>query len=257
MILVLLLGCFSAPEPDVGAPSGGEEGHTGGVNGDTGEDSGGSEPSLEGRTYLLDFGAARVTEPESLGSLISSEFGGMIVYASVTEVTATTFVMVDALGREGEQNTQEYCDPTIEFPIADFAAAPHFRIEGGSEVVLPLAGAALTFLDMVIEGDFAADLSSFDGGSFTGILDSRSLDEAFFDGELGAFCNTARSLGVNCEECSGSKPGEYCLPVAIDSVSAALAPLTIVPIEGTNCDGCVAGVPDDVSETCEPDPTAP
>lgn len=217
-----------------------------------------TEPAaLEGLTYLLDFRGARFTEPPGIGSLIAAEFGNLVLYASITDVSATTFVMVDALGREDEENTQEYCDPTIEFPTADFTESPHFRIEGGAALVLNLGAVPLTVLDMVIEGDFAADLSYFGGGTFTGIVDTRPLDEAFFDGELGTFCTTLASLGVSCEECSGGEPGEYCVPVAIDSVTAALAPLSVVTIEGTDCLGCVVGVPDDVSETCEPDPRAP
>lgn len=212
---------------------------------------------LEGRAYLLDLGGARVTEPPGIGSLIASELGNVVLYASITEVTATTFVMVDALGREDEANTQEYCDPTIEFPAADFAESPHFRIERSSELVIDLGGVPLTVSDMVIEGDFAADLSYFGGGSFTGILDTRSIDDVFFDGELGAVCTTLRSLGVTCEECTGSQPGEYCVPVAIDSVTADLAPLSVVAIEGTDCYGCGAGVPEDVSETCETEPPGP
>lgn len=214
-----------------------------------------ADPSLlVGTSYLLNLKDARVTEPPGIGSLISSELGNVSIYVGITEMADPKIKMIGALGREDVENTQEYCDPSIDFPEADFSAAPHFEIGGEGATTITVADVSVTIDNLRIAGDFAADLTYFGGGVLEGTIDTRPLDDAFFDGEEGSICTTAGSLGVTCEECGGDAPGLFCLSLKADSIQADLAPLELMVIEGTDCLGCLTGAPADASETCEQEP---
>jgi hypothetical protein len=209
---------------------------------------------LQGKTYLLDLQHARVTEPPGIGPLIAGELGGVSIFVGVTDVTPPNISMIGALGREDAENTQEYCDPSIDFPVADFSGTPHFEIGGEGSTTITVADVTVEIQSLRIAGDFSSDASYFGGGVLEGSIDTRPLDSLLDDsGEPGAICNTATSLGVTCEECGGDNPGPYCLSLKVDSITATEAPLELVAIEGSDCAGCLEGVPADTSKTCEPD----
>ena len=212
--------------------------------------------TLQGRTYLLNLADARITEPPGIGALLSSELDGVSIYTGITDVTATTITVIGGLGREDAATpTQEYCDPTIDFPVADFTASPHFEISGDGATPITVAGTTVYIENLNISGDFASDLSYFGGGVLAGTIDTRPLDFEFGD-EVGFICDTAAALGVVCAPCGDGEP--FCLSLVADSIDAQLvADLELVVIDGNNCVGCVEGPPPDASDICDEDPAAP
>jgi len=207
---------------------------------------------LAGKTYLLDLQNARVTEPPGIGPLIAAELGGVSIFVGVTDVSPPNITMIGALGREDVDNTQEYCDPSIEFPVADFSGTPHFEIGGEGKTTISVADITVEIQNLRIAGDFASDATYFGGGVLEGTIDTRPLDSLLDDsGEAGAICNTASSLGVTCVPCSDNEP--YCLSLKVDSITATEAALELVEIKGSDCAGCLEGVPADTSEECLPD----
>lgn len=214
--------------------------------------------TLQGRTYLLNLADARITEPPGIGALLSSELDGVAIYTGITDVDATakTITVVGGLGRDGAATpTQEYCDPTIDFPVADFSGSPHFEISGEGATPITVAGTTVYIENLNISGDFAADLSYFGGGVLAGTIDTRPLDFEFGD-EVGFICNTAAALGVVCAPCGDGEP--FCLSLVADSIDAQLvADLELVVIDGNNCEGCVEGPPADATAECIEDPDAP
>ncbi len=77
----------------------------------------------------------------------------------------------------------------------------------------------------------------------------------FGDGEEGFICRTASALGVVCECCSDGE--DFCLPLVADSITAPLVDMSVVAIDGTDCEGCLDGPPPDASAECPIDPDAP
>lgn len=213
--------------------------------------------TLQGRTYLLNLADARITEPPGIGALLSSELDGVSIYTGIIDVTDTEITVIGGLGREGAPTpTQEYCDPTIDFPTADFTGSPHFEISGEGATPITVAGTTVYIEDLRIAGDFASDLSYFGGGVLEGTIDTRPLDVEFGDGEEGFICKTASALGVVCDPCSDGLA--FCLSLVADSIDAQVVDgLELVAIDGNNCMGCVEGPPPDVSDVCEQDPAAP
>ncbi len=209
---------------------------------------------LVGKTYLLNLKDARVTEPAGIGSLISSELDNVSIYVGITDLDEPQITMIGALGREDVEYTQEYCEPSIDFPVADFSGTPHFEIGGDGATTITVADVEVIIDNLRIAGDFASDLSYFGGGVLEGSIDTRPLDVALMDGEEGQICETASGLGVICVECGPENPGAFCLTLKADSITADAAPLELLQIDGADCAGCLAGPPADTSETCEPDP---
>ena len=142
--------------------------------------------------------------------------------------------------------------PSIDFPVADFSETPHFEIGGEGKTTISVADITVEIQNLRIAGDFASDASYFGGGVLEGTIDTRPLDSLLDDsGEAGAICNTAESLGVTCVPCSDNEP--YCLSLKVDSITATEAPLELVEIKGSDCAGCLEGVPADTSAECAPD----
>ncbi len=214
------------------------------------------ESVLQGKTYLLDLENARVTEPPGIGALIAGELGGVSIYVGVTDLAEDQITVIGALGREDVENTQEYCDPSIDFPVADFSESPHFEIGGEGKTSITVADVTVEIQNLRIAGDFSADASYFGGGVLEGTIDTRPLDSLLDDsGEPGAICETATSLGVTCVPCTDNEP--YCLSLKVDSITATEAPLELMEIKGTDCAGCLVGPPADASAECLPDEAPP
>ena len=221
--------------------------------------------SLQGKSYLLDLVDARITEPAGIGALLATQLDGVDIYIGVTDVNDAEIKMIGALGRADVESTQEYCDPSIDFPAADFTAAPYFDISGEGDTNISVAGVTVAIQNLHISGDFSADGSYFGGGVLQGTIDTRPLDPLLDDsGEAGAICETATSFGVTCQPCSDGEP--YCLSLKADSINAMSAPLELVPILGNNCTGCMTWTPEEAAaasmdptlsgEECVEDPNA-
>lgn len=205
--------------------------------------------AINGRTYLLDLGTATVTDPPGVTDILKSQLDVGIL-TGVTVLENGDLSILGALENDDTSGVtdQNYCDPAIVFPDADFSASPYFVI-AGSSVTFDIQGYAVELLDLEITGTFAADGSYFGGGTLAGTADTRAFDDLAGGGE-GAVCDLVSAFMVECEPCASD--GEpFCLSIKARDIRAELEEdVTLVPIVGTDCAGCSAGVPADYSETC-------
>lgn len=202
--------------------------------------------TLVGRTYVLDLQNARIVEPDGIGSVLTSYLTQDIL-VGVETVSDTKIQMVGAIGAEdASPPRQEFCDPTIPFPEADFDESPFFVI-GPEDTTLSVAGYSITIGELEISGTFAADASYFGGGTLSGTIDTRPLDGLVSDtGEPGAVCALATNFGAECEPCPND--GEaYCLTLVADQIVAEeISGTTLQQVEGNNCTGCETWTQDTV-----------
>lgn len=193
--------------------------------------------TLTGRTYELALGDARIVEPENVGELLKQYLDVSILVGVDAYVPDTAKLeMLGALGKEGaEPADQDFCNPSIEFPDADFSAQPHFVIGSSGVTPITVAGITVEIGDLEISGDFAPDGSYFGGGVLSGTIDTRPLVTLIGDdAEEDEICTLAAGLGIVCEACSDG--AEFCLSLLADSMVATEVPgLTLQFMEGNNC----------------------
>lgn len=206
-----------------------------------------SDPqSLVGKTYVLDLQGARIVQPDGIGSVLTSYLTQDIL-VGVDAVTDTKIQMIGAIGAEdASPPRQDFCDPTIPFPEADFDESPFFVI-GPEDTTLSVAGYAITIGQLEISGTFAADGSYFGGGTLSGTIDTRPLDGLVSDtGEPGAVCALATNFGAECEPCPAD--GEaYCLNLVADQIVAEeVSATTLQVVAGNDCTGCETWTQDTV-----------
>lgn len=203
--------------------------NTGEVGGDV------DEASLIGSTYELDLTSGRFIQPEGVGSILQQYIGDTVIFLGVTAADTSEIQMLGAIGVPGTTE-QDLCSPTIPFPTADFTATPFFEV-GPDATTIAVEGYEITIDDLYISGAFAPDGSYISGARLAGSIDTRPLVPLVDpEGEDGAICDLAGSLGITCEACGDGEP--YCLSLEVDSIAAAeVAGLTLV--ERTEAD--VAG----------------
>ncbi|MDP2314474.1 MAG: Ig-like domain-containing protein [Pseudomonadota bacterium] len=198
---------------------------------------------LVGRTYALDLAGARILEPAGVGTVLTSYLTQDIL-VGVSAVSSTDITMIGAIGKEKvSPPEQDYCDPSIPFPIANFSEQPYFQI-GPQTTTLAVAGYSIEIGDLEITGTFAADGSYFAGGTLSGVIDTRPLAPLLDDsGDPAAICNLAVSFGAVCEACPAD--GEpYCLSLVADQIQALqVEGQTLVEVTGNDCEGCESGPP--------------
>ncbi len=192
---------------------------------------------LVGKAFALDLAAARIVEPAGIGAVLSSYLTQDIL-VGISGVSGNQIQMIGAIGAEGaEPPVQNYCDPTIPFPTADFSSAPFFSI-GPADTTLNVAGFAITIGDLNITGTIAPDGSYFGGGTLSGTIDTRPLAPLLDDsGNEGAICDLAVSFGVTCEPCADGM--NFCLNLVADQIVATgVSTGPVVEIAGSDCTGC-------------------
>jgi hypothetical protein len=213
-----------------------------------------SDPqSLVGRTYALSFANARIVEPEGVGDVLKSYITQDILIG-VQSVTSTNVEMIGGIGKDAtDPPAQEYCDPTIDFPSADFTSQPYFNI-GPQTTTLSVAGYSIEITDLVINGTFSSDGSYFGGGTLAGTIDTRpfvGLVDSSDDPDPNAICDLAGNFGAACVACpSDNEP--YCLTLVADQLIAEeVDGLTLIEVGGNNCEGCDNPTETtDLSDTC-------
>ncbi len=196
---------------------------------------------LVDRTYALDLAGARILEPAGVGTVLTSYLTQDIL-VGVKTVDATSIQMIGAIGVEGSSPPeQNYCDPSIPFPSADFSAQPYFQI-GPQTTTLAVAGYEIEIGNLEITGTFAADASYFAGGTLSGTIDTRPLapllGEDGEDSDEGAICDLAVSFGATCTACPAD--GEpFCLTLVADQIVAEeVAGETLVIVTDSDCPDC-------------------
>ncbi len=194
--------------------------------------------ALVGKTYALALGDARIVEPDGIGSVLSSYLTQDILIG-VDTVSATEVQMIGAIGKEdASPPAQDWCDPTIDFPVADFSEQPYFQI-GPQNTTLSVAGYSIEIGNLEITGTFAPDGTYFAGGTLSGTIDTRPLAPLLDDsGDEGAICDLAVSFGATCTACPAD--GEpYCLTLVADQITAEeVSGLTLVEVVGNDCPDC-------------------
>jgi hypothetical protein len=200
------------------------------------------EGTLKDKTFELLLGDARIVEPDGIGSVLSSYLTQAILVGVVS--VDTDIQMMGAIGKEDvSPAAQDYCDPTIPFPSADFSQQPFFQI-GPETTTLAVAGYEITIEDLAISGTFAADGSYFGGGELSGTIDTRPLAPLLDDsGDEGAICELAVSFGAACENCpSDGQP--FCLTLVADQIQAdVVSGVVLAEVIGNDCEGCESGPP--------------
>jgi len=193
--------------------------------------------ALVGNTYVLDLTAARIVEPPGIGAVLTGYLTTDIL-VGVTGVSATEIEMIGAIAVEDSNPpVQDVCEPTIDFPVADFSESPFFEI-GPQDTTLSVAGFAITIGDLLISGTIAANGTYFDGGVLSGTIDTRPLVGLVDDStnpDPNTICDLAVSFGAACVACP--EDGEpYCLTLVADQIYAEQVDgLTLVEILEETC----------------------
>lgn len=168
--------------------------------------------SLNNRVYTLDLQAedVRIVIPEGVGSVLES-YLDVTLFIQVADANSSTLSMFGAVADDAG-TAQDYCSPTLDFPTAEFTAAPYFEV-GPQTTTISVADYTVTIEDLYISGTFATDGSYWGGGVLSGSVDTRPLVDLVEEGgEDGAICEIVAGFGVACETCpADGQP--YCLSI--------------------------------------------
>jgi hypothetical protein len=196
---------------------------------------------LVGRGYRVSLASARFVEPAALGGLIGSALEQDILIG-VASLDGSTIVMEGAISTTAG-GPQDYCDPTIAFPPAEFAD-PYVQI-GPQDTTISAAGVDITIGSLELSGAFASDCSYFGGGELSGELDARVLApllaELVGSDDPDQACTLLSSFGVTCEACS-SDGAPYCASILADQIVAQSdSSSTVECVSDSDCSGCESG----------------
>jgi hypothetical protein len=192
--------------------------------------------SLAGNSYNLDLTSGRFVQPPDVGELLGSYLGEVTILVGVAEASASNITMVGAIGVEGAvPPAQDTCEPTIDFPVADFTENPFFSV-GPDTTTFTVSDVSVTIENLLVSGAFSPAGDYVDGGVLAGKIDTRPLvpllDE---EGDDNAICEITNSLQIPCEPCPDGEP--YCLTLYVDSIVMLGLDATVEQIsEDTICD---------------------
>lgn len=184
-----------------------------------GEPLSGGPESLIGSVYGIDLANGRVVIPEGVGDVLT-QYIDFLILAGVNNANATSLEIQGALADEADPTHQDYCEPSIAFPTADFSEAPYFII-GPQNTQLEVAGFSVSIDALKVAGTFASDGSQFAGGELSGLINTIPLVDLLFPGSTdpNAVCSFIAGFGVSCIDCSDGS-GPYCLELlAVDLVA--------------------------------------
>jgi hypothetical protein len=175
---------------------------------------------IDGRTYLLDISSGRITKPEGVGSILEA-YLTFDFLSEVIAVDASSLELRAAFTDEDYAGGQDFCQPSLDLPVADFSEAPYFQA-GPADVTLSIGGVDMTYDNLLLSGTFAPDGGWAGGGVVEGAIDTRPL-VALLDDDPDAsestVCDLIAGFGISCVTCTSD--GEpYCIEVAIDSLTA-------------------------------------
>lgn len=204
-----------------------------------------SVDTFQGNTYALNLADARIVDPPGIGSVLTTYLTTQILMGVVSD-EGTDLQMLGAVALEDSTN-QDYCNPTIDFPVADFTDRPFFSI-GPQDTTFEVAGYSIPIQGLNITGTFAPDGSYIGGATLAGTIDTRPLAPLLDDsGDEGAICELAVNFGAECEPCP-SDGKSFCLTLYADQIYADQVSGELTEVLGSDCAGCESGPPD--PETC-------
>lgn len=192
--------------------------------------------ALVGATFVVDVSSLNVVEPAGLGATLSSLLSGLGDDTYATTVLTSTSSHTRQTSRFGlvtasvsssgaVSGFEQQCEATAEWPSPFVIANPYFSLDASSGLTLSVAGMAIKFRDVRIEGAFRADGSALTGMSMDLTVDARDLADVLGDllgsNDPAAACNLLTTFGVTCGTCSDGKP--YCIDLVIADVEAPRA----------------------------------
>ena len=197
---------------------------------DVGTPLDGCDPT--GDTFTIELDGARFLEPAGVAELLLDQLDDDILLG-IESIDGSTLQTIGAVGSGG---VQDYCNPSIPFPAAEFED-PYFQI-GPQDVAIAVAGLEVEIANLSVSGDFTSDCSSVEGAVLAGQLDARIL--APLVGELlgsgdspDEVCALLINFGVECGACNDGE--NYCVDVLVDQISAGGGGTTIECIDEENC----------------------
>lgn len=151
-----------------------------------------------GRTYLLPLDGTNVTwvQPAGVETLLLSQIITKDLMFMVEEQDESTIKLVGAAGiRDDAGVVHQYnCTEAIDFPVADFSAAPSF-LAGPTEATIDVSGYVIPLHDLTLGGTFTEDGEAVADLHLQGQLDLYDLDQ-----EVG-ICELITLFGLSCESC--------------------------------------------------------
>jgi len=223
------------------------------------------ETSLIGRTYLVDLASADFVEPPGVGPILQEQLDREELLFSVTAESDFAANELHILGGyndwEGEV-TQDLCAETFSFTAglddvvgtADDMPATWNNPEIAlvlTELTMNLRGYETVVQDLRITGTYHPSLSSSQGGTFSGRIDTRPFAPALVgpEGGEGTMCDGLQGMSIKCVECGGDNPGVFCLNVAAENVRSREQPgLTLQPRSCTDIIDSASICPDEAAE---------
>lgn len=157
--------------------------------------------SLAGKTYVFDMSRARWIEPANFGVVMSLYFTTPVL-VGVQYAGSAGLDLLGGMGLRGTDGSfRQGIEPTWDFPLADFSAAPWFEATT-SKVTVTAEGAEIDIHDFRLAGTFSADGTRLGGVEISGLGDTRLMGELVGrKGEEDAICDLAATWGVACEPC--------------------------------------------------------
>lgn len=201
--------------------------------------------SLVGNTYDLNLQDGRVVVPEGVGSVLE-QYLEVSILIKVDDLTGNDLTMNGALADEDDSSLQDYCTPTLDFPVADFSTAPFFGI-GPADTTINVAGYSVTIEDLEVTGTFSSDGTYWGGGVLAGVIDTRALSSLVGDdAEDSAVCDLVAGFGVSCVTCA-SDGTDFCLEIRAVDLGGEL--LTESDVETIEYEDCHASCSDTCADT--------
>jgi hypothetical protein len=202
---------------------------------------------LTGRTFMVDLANARFVKPEGVAELLLGQLEDDILLGVMGE----TETEVEILGALGTSEGQDFCTPSIDFPVADYTEAPYFSV-GPQDTSISAAGMDIQISSLQISGTFASDCSSFGGAILGGELDARLLGDLLGDlvgtSDPDEICTLLTGFGVTCGACT-SDGADYCIEILADQMTADELDATLECVAGEDChEAC-----DTVGKECDTD----
>ena len=201
-----------------------------------------------GRVYSIDIANGTWVEPPGVGLIIGSQLDGMAFLLTNTPESdfgaGEVHVMAVIGEEEGGYPSQDPCVETLQltsgadgvYGTADDnpGAWDNPRITvGPTDLELAVQGMTTVVQDAYIETTVGPSLDGSQGGVYAGTIDTRPMAEELDpDGGPGAMCDLVwETVGVQCVECGGYNPGEFCLHTRAENLVSEWIPgMELMPI---------------------------
>lgn len=202
--------------------------------------------TLAGNVYSLDLQAdsVRIVIPEDVGSVLE-QYLEVALLLEVSDANDQEINIFGAIASDDDAEMQEFCDPTLPFPTADFSGAPYFQL-GPQTTTISAAGYNVEIQDLFISGDFAADGSYWGGGVLQGRVDTRPLvplledcdadgstPETEDDCDENGICELVEGFGVECIDCGGGE--NFCLEIRAEGLGGDKVDTDLEEVELSDC----------------------